>query len=340
MAAPVDPVRAIADAVLYEGYVLWPYRRSALKNQKRWTFGGVYPRAHSEGREDDPWSMQTQCLLEASADTRVEVSVRFLHVVERQVARVTPEGDLEPVDELTVAGERHLSWSEATEREIAVRPLSLEELTGGYTAAIEVAAASREEPLADEAGERLGVLVRSWKELRGAVEIAAQELRSRLWRVGVRIVNTTPFEGGSREQALERTFCSTHTVLHASPGAFVSQTDPPDALRELAEACTNDNTWPVLVGDPDDRSTVLSSPIILEDHPRIAPESPGDLFDGGEIDQMLVLNILSLTDEEKAEMRDSDPRTREILERTEALTPEQLLNLHGAVREFGMARER
>jgi len=154
VAAPVDPVRAIADAVLYEGYVLWPYRRSALKNQKRWTFGGVYPRAHSEGREDDPWSMQTQCLLEASADTRVEVSVRFLHVVERQVARVTPEGDLEPVDELTVAGERHLSWSEATEREIAVRPLSLEELTGGYTAAIEVAAASREEPLADEAGER------------------------------------------------------------------------------------------------------------------------------------------------------------------------------------------
>ena len=85
---------------------------------------------------------------------------------------------------------------------------------------------------------------------------------------------------------------------------------------------------------------MLSSPIILEDHPRIAPESPGDLFDGGEIDQMLVLNILSLTDEEKAEMRDSDPRTREILERTEALTPEQLLNLHGAVREFGMARER
>ena len=340
MAAQVDPVRAIADAVLYEGYVLWPYRRSALKNQRRWTFGGVYPRAHSEGREDDPWSMQTQCLLEASADARVGVSVRFLQVVERQVARVTPGGGLEPIDELTVAGERHLSWSEATEREIAVRQLSLAELTSGYTAAIEVPSESREEPLEDEAGERLGVLVRSWKELEGAVEIAAQELRSRLWRVSARIVNSTPFEGDSRDEALERTFCSTHTVLHASAGAFVSQTDPPDELRDLAEACTNDNTWPVLVGAPDDRSTVLSSPIILEDYPRIAPESPGDLFDGGEIDQMLVLNILSLTDEEKAEMRDSDPRTREILERTEALTPEQLLNLHGAVREFGMARER
>ena len=75
---------------------------------------------------------------------------------------------------------------------------------------------------------------------------------------------------------------------------------------------------------------MLASPIILEDHPRIAPESPGDLFDGGEIDEMLVLNILALTDEEKAEMRASDPRARAILERTEALTPEQLMRLHGA----------
>jgi hypothetical protein len=84
---------------------------------------------------------------------------------------------------------------------------------------------------------------------------------------------------------------------------------------------------------------LLSSPIILYDYPQIAPESPGDLFDGGEIDQLLVLNILSLTDEEKEEMHASDPRTREILERTESLSPEELMNLHGAVREFRMLRE-
>ena len=70
----------------------------------------------------------------------------------------------------------------------------------------------------------------------------------------------------------------------------------------------------------------------------IAPESPGDLFDGGEIDQLLILNILSLTEEEKAEMRATDPRAREILERTEALTPEELMRLHGTIREFGMER--
>ena len=93
-----DPIRAIADAVLYEGYVLWPYRRSALKNAQRWTFGGVYPRAHAEARAagDDPWTMQTQCLVEAGAGTRVSVGVRFLHVVQRQMVDL----DGNAVDEL------------------------------------------------------------------------------------------------------------------------------------------------------------------------------------------------------------------------------------------------
>jgi hypothetical protein len=125
-------------------------------------------------------------------------------------------------------------------------------------------------------------------------------------------------------------------VLRAAAGEFISQTDPPQRLRAAVAACRNEGAWPVLV-DAANR-TVLASAIILEDHPRIAPESPGDLFDGGEIDQMLVLNILSLTDAEKAEMRDSDPRAREILERTEALTEDELMRLHGAIREFGMAR--
>jgi hypothetical protein len=122
-------------------------------------------------------------------------------------------------------------------------------------------------------------------------------------------------------------------VLHADGARFVSLTDPPPALREAASACVNEGVWPVLVGEAPAASTVLASPIILEDHPRIAPESPGDLFDGGEIDQLLTLSILSLTDAERAEMRDADPRARAILERTEALTQDQLLALHGRLRE-------
>jgi hypothetical protein len=294
----VDAVRRIADAVLYEGYLLWPYRRSALKNQRRWTFGGVYPRAHSDAHPDDRWVMRTECLLEGDGD--VEIRVRFLHVVQRRIR----DGE-RFVDELTVGGERYLAWEEAVEREVGPGPIAI---------------------AAGRAVE--GPLVRSWEALEGSVDVRSEPVADGLRRIAVEIANTTPFHG-SREEALRRTFCSTHTVLRAARGAFVSLTDPPEALRAAAEACRNDGTWPVLV---EDRHTLLSSPIILEDFPRIAPESPGDLFDGGEIDELLTLNVLSLTDEEKGEMRDTDPRARAILERSEALSDEQLLRLHGAVR--------
>ncbi len=310
----MDPVRAIADAVLYEGYLLWPYRRSATKNQRRWTFGGVYPETHSARHPDDAWILHTECLLEGDAD--FTVAVRFLHVVARQVMR-----DGAPVDELLAGGERHLSWDEAVERELTV--------AGPGRVRIAIAAGAEEEAVEG------GAIVRSWEALAGALEVRAEPVADGVRRIAVQVVNTTPWDGTDRQEALRRTFCSTHAVLRTTDGAFVSQTDPPERLRAAAAACRNDGAWPVLV---DGDRTVLASPIILEDNPRIAPESPGDLFDGGEIDQMLVLNILSLTDEEKGEMRDSDPRAREILERTEALTEEELMALHGAIREFGLAR--
>jgi hydrogenase maturation protease len=260
-------VRVIADAVLYEGYLLWPYTRSAMKNQRRWTFGGVFPEAHSREHPDDAARMRTQVLLEGDpAD--VDVTVRFLHVVRR------PDG-----------------WEEATEREVAPGPIAI------------------------AAGD-------GWEALAGRVDLGAERLPDGRHRITVDIVNTTPWEGASREAVLARTFCSTHTVLRTASGAFVSS-------YEAGSLCQSVGTWPVLVGEPGARDTVLSPPIILEEYPRIAPESPGDLFDGGEIDGLLALNILALTAAEKAEMRDTDPRARAILERTEALTQDQLLRLSG-----------
>jgi len=41
-----------------------------------------------------------------------------------------------------------------------------------------------------------------------------------------------------------------------------------------------------------------------------------------------------MTDEEKEQMRQGDERAREILERTEALTPEQFMKLHGTIRSM------
>jgi hypothetical protein len=292
----VDPVRAIADAVLYEGYLLWPYRRSATKNQRRWTFGGVFPRAHSDRHPDDRWRVRAECLVEGDGD--VAVTARFLQVVRRRVTGAA----------------RYNDWDEAVERELGPGPFELP---------------------AGEAVERLeeGDVARTWERLEGRLDV-----RREPGRVLVELANTTPWDGDDREAALRHAFCSAHVVLHAHGAAFVSQQDPPARLRDATAALRNEGLWPVLVGAPGSRETVLASPFILEDHPRIAPESPGDLFDGGEIDQLLVLNILSLTDEEKEEMRASDPRARKILERTEALTPEELMRLHGAIREFGMAR--
>lgn len=312
-----DLVRHIADAVLYEGYLLWPYRKSALKNQQRFTFGGVYPPAW-----DDRSCMQVQVLLEGGEDAEVEVRVRFLHVVLRQVLKIgQAPATLRPVEELEVDGERWVSWDEAIEREIAPGPIrvpageQVEEVTGG-------------------------AICRSWRALEGEVTVARELLRPGLSRLTVRVVNTTPWTGHAREDVLRQTFCSTHAVLCAREGSWVSLTDPPEALRAQAEACECSGAWPVLVGKEGDRATMLASPIILCDYPQIAPESPGDLFDSGEIDQMLVLNILAMTDEERRDMRDTDPRAREILERTEALSSEEIMRLHGAVREFGLVRSR
>jgi len=335
----LDAAKKIAEAVLYEGYLLWPYRRSARKNQQRWTFGGVYPREYSVARgEDDPWIMQTQCLLQGDEGSSIEVGVRFLHVVERKVAKKTGEAP-EFVDELRVGGERYLAWDEAAEREIAVGSFTLSELLGSpKQVEIDVSGGSKEEPLAEPAGGVAGALVRSWRPLRGAVEVGAERVRKGAFRVTVRITNATPWGGEDRESTLRQTFISTHTTLRVEGGGFVSLMDPPEELTEAAEGCENLKTWPVLVGGEGDRSTLLSSPIILYDYPQIAPESPGDLFDGTEIDQMLILNVLNLTDGEKEEMRASDPRGREILERCESLSPEDLMKLNGTFRDIRMLR--
>jgi hypothetical protein len=314
-----DVVRRIADAVLYEGYLLWPYRKSALKNQQRFTFGGVYPQGWEDRSE-----IQAQVLLEGSENADVEVQVRFLHMVRRQVLKASGSSlalDLEPVEELEVDGERWVTWDEAIEREIE-------------PGAIRVPA---DEELEEIPG---GAIRRSWRALDGEVTVAREVVHSGLSRLTMRVVNTTPWTGEDRQDALRRTFCSTHIVLRAHDGLWVSLTDPPEALRSEAEVCENTGVWPVLVGDPGDRDTMLASPIILSDHPEIAPESPGNLFDSGEIDQMLVLNILAMTEQERRDMRDSDPRAREILERTEALTNEEVMRLNGAVREFGLVRAR
>src|SRR5690349_6250500 len=114
----MDTLEAIAATVLYEGYLLWPYRRSARKNQQRWTFGGVYPRGFVEtARSGDRHRIRCECLV-AGDSPALEVELRFLHVVERRPAHVSTDGSLAYVDELSFSGQRVLAWSEALERRV------------------------------------------------------------------------------------------------------------------------------------------------------------------------------------------------------------------------------
>src|SRR5579863_8252309 len=85
-----DQIQAIADAVLYEGYLLYPYRHSAIKNRQRWTFGVVYPQAYSDAQEvNAPWTMSTQCLVTGQPTTTLDVTVRWLHLLTRSVTHAT-----------------------------------------------------------------------------------------------------------------------------------------------------------------------------------------------------------------------------------------------------------
>lgn len=350
----MDMLSDIARTVLYEGYILWPYRRTATKNQQRWTFGGVYPPGYQLAQEgSDRAALQTECLVETRPGARVEVRVRWLHVVARQVMRDV-NGALEPVDALTVGGTRYLTWEEAVEREVVAPALVLEAdaVTSVRSCALPVAipAGSDTEPLLGEHGARAGAVVRSWGALDAMLTISAERLDTErldagqvdaeaLYRVRATMTNTSAWAGSARPEALRHTLVSTHAILHVTNGAFVSLMDP-GVHSEAAAACRNEGMWPVLAGEEGTHDTMLSSPIILYDYPRVAPESPGDLFDGGEIDQLLILNVLTLSDEEKREMRDTDPRAREILDRCASLSRDDMMRLHGTVRSLVPNRER
>ena len=142
-----------------------------------------------------------------------------------------------------------------------------------------------------------------------------------LSRLTVRVNNQSPAQPTTREEALAASMLSTHTILTLTGGEFVSMIDPPAEYREAVAACRNIGTFPVLAGPQGERDCILSSPIILYDYPQVAPESPGDLFDALEIDEILTLRILTLSDQEKAEIRVGDERARQVLERSECMPP-------------------
>ncbi len=341
----LDRVEKIAEAVLYEGYMLYPYRASAVKNQQRWNFGVLCPRSYSESQNGtEAWSMQMECLLQGDSNMRLNVKIRFLQLLNRSVGKLThpvhelPE-DAKPeykiMERLEIASHAFVPWQEVVEREVLVTPLQPAHDESRYSVQFQFPAGRESDTLRNEDGLIAGLIIREWETLSGSVEVASKQYPGDATKVTVRVDNLSSYKASEhqiRSDALMYSLVSAHTLLNVEIGQFVSLLDPPKHLQDLAEDCRNIGTWPVLVGEEGDRDTMLSSPIILYDYPQIAPESPGGLFDGTEIDEILSLRILTMTEDEKREMRQSDHRSRQILERTESLPPEQFMKLHGALR--------
>lgn len=343
-------VEKIADAVLYEGYMLYPYRPSAVKNRKRWNFGVVHPQAWSLASGGaDSWTMQTECLVLSGTNTAIDVKVRFLHLVSREAAeRLDREARIEDgesriedggwrtVESLEVDGRVFHTWQEAVERDVRADDLALTALLEApFRMEFAFPSMRAVEPLRGADARLAGALIRTQEAIEGVVEVQAERAGPEVTKITVRVSNTTPVDDpGARtsDEILLRALVSTHTIIGVRAGQFVSLLDPPESFREAAASCRNIGAWPVLVGEEGARDCMLSSPIILYDYPQVAPESAGDLFDSTEIDEILTLRIMTLTDDEKREMRDADDRARRILERTETLPLEQLMKLHGAVR--------
>ena len=267
-----DAAGRLVEALLWEGYALYPYTPTATKNATPTPFGIVYPPAYAAGLASTYDHLELRCALRCEATATLAAEVWFL----------------------APAGEGH----RASEQRLALPPATVVDLR------------SRLEREATVAGA-LTVAIAMWAE-----PVADAELE-----IVLRIENRTPCADGlSRAAALARSLVSTHPVLRVDGGRFVSPLDRP---------CGGANTFPVLAADDD--SAVVGTAIVLPDHPQIAPESQGGLFDSTEIEEALLLHVQALSDAEREEISRADPAVRAMVERAAAVTPRELAGLHGRV---------
>jgi hypothetical protein len=315
----LDEVRRVADAVLYEGYILYPYRASAQKNRSRWQFGVLMPPAFAAADPSETATMRSECVFEHSGDPAAEVTVRFLQVQRRRTAGNTG------------------SWDEAAEREVTVsaghRALLGGEGPGEGAVASFGIPGGEDEEVTD--GTRV---VRHREPLTGTVSVRAVPLPGpwRAARLIIEVTNETALAGGpaTRDEALPGALVAAHLITTLSGGAFVSMTDPPEWASAAVAECESAGCWPALAGPKGSRTTMLAAPIILPEYAEVAAESPGELYDGTEIDEILTLRTLALSDEEKAAARATDPRAAALIDRVEAMDAPTMEQLHGTIRSL------
>ena len=288
-------VDELVSSLLYEGYALYPYTPGAAKNSTPTPFGIVYPPGYAESQPAAFSMLRLECVLRGGPEAKLTGSVRFLQA----------------------AGERH----KGVERRLDPGTATLAELArDGVGGEFEFGAEDAE----------------GAPPLRGRVRIRAELLGPELARVKLCVHNDSevgPTEGEepTRAEGLRRSLLSVHPMLEveeAAQGAgFVSPLERDGEAGEAVEASESVNTFPVLVGDSE--RAVLGATIMLPDHPELAPESLGNLFDNTEIEEALLLHVQALSDEEREGISEQDPAVREMIERADKVSNDEMLGLHG-----------
>jgi hypothetical protein len=331
-AARQATARAVADAVVYEGYILYPYRASAQKNRTRWQFGVLMPADYADAEPNESAFSQTECVLEADDDAELTVVLRYLQVQRRTVRDVTGA----QTESLDVDGASITAWDEAVEHQVVVGAAVTDLQATPLVREIDAPEAEEAEAVRGASGEPVGHIVRRRERLQATLTIAATPLPGpwQSMRLRVRVTNGSHLADGprTRDAALPTALVAVHTIVSVRGGEFISMLEPPEWTRTAVDDCHNLGTFPVLAGVDGGRDVILSSPIILYDHPTIAPESPGDLYDATEIDEILTLRTLALTDEEKRAARITDPRAAAIIDRVDTMDAMTMDRLHGAIR--------
>lgn len=311
----------VADAILYEGYMLYPYRGSALKNHQRWSFGVLYPQDYEEVRNGTERSfMHAEFVLLIKANCKLKVNLRFLHLRCEKAA----------IYEL--ASESNLELGSDTRAEGVPRSIEFEcDLRAALPQRFPFTV-----PVSSDCVQNQSIVANAHDQLQGVVIVNADRVHDELLKVSIEVRNETNSLFGrlDRDSALHRSMLSAHLILVAEGAGFVSLLDPPVELSTHVSTCRNVGNFPVLVGCEGDHDMMLCSPIILYDYPQVASESAGDFYDCTEMDEMLTLRVLTLTDQEKTEMRSAGEHTRNLLERTERSAREQLIKTHGAIRSL------
>jgi hypothetical protein len=338
-----DPARSVADAVMREGQILYPYRASSRKNQHRWQFGVLAPQHYVETNSAESSSMRAECLVESGRQpAEIALRLRCVRLESRRVEEVVETTDpggssliWRPVPSLEVAGELLTTWDESIETEISVGPVvAVPEATSRTDFSFE--SSLQTEQLVDVNGTTVGRVVRRCQDIAGEVLVSFKDEGFGLTRVCVEVRNTTAWAGpaADRSDLVGHCLLACHLVLAADGGRFISMLDPPERARAAVGACTQRGCFPVLIGSSSKGDLVLASPIILYDHPEIAPESPGEMCDATEIDEILALRTLTLTEDEKRQARATDERAAAIIDLVDDMPPEVFERLHGAVRSM------